>query len=126
MSRDREDVVRWAREQASRRTRGWRGYCLKFSRMAAGAPGLGGSAMDAWRRAKRRHTTGTPPRGTFVFWSGGKHGHVVVSSGDGDCYGTDLVVRDQVRWHRISEVSRRWGYKYLGWTEDINGVTPDR
>jgi len=39
MPRTPEQVAGWAKNQKDRRTNGWRGYCLKFSRMAAGAPG---------------------------------------------------------------------------------------
>jgi hypothetical protein len=124
MTRDREQVVAWARGQANRRTTGWAGMCLKFARMAAGASGGVKNARMAWGRARYTHTSWPPPRGTFVFWRGGKHGHVSVSSGDGDHYTTDLPVRGQVRWGQIRDVADHWGYEYLGWSEDINGVTP--
>lgn len=124
MTRTREQVVTWARVQSQRKTTGWRGMCLKFSRMAGGAAGGVRNANEAWARAEYRHTKGTPPRGTFVFWAGGKHGHVSVSSGDGDHYTSDLPVRDQVRWGQIADVERVWGYRLRGWTEDINGVRP--
>lgn len=119
-------MVSWARAQARRQTTGWGGLCLKFSRMAAGAPGGVRNARTAWARARYRHTSWPPPRGTFCFWEGGKHGHVSVSSGDGDHYTSDLPVRGQIRWGQIEDVARIWGYRYLGWSEDINGVTPQR
>jgi hypothetical protein len=124
MTRTREQVVTWARVQSRRRTTGWRGLCLKFSRMAAGAAGGVRNADLAWARAEFKHTTGTPPRGTFVYWRGGRHGHVAVSAGDGDCYSSDYPVRDRIGWCRIDAIGRAWGYQLRGWSEDINGVRP--
>lgn len=124
MARTPEQVAAWAKNQKDRRTNGWRGYCLKFSRMAAGAPGGTYDAVTAWKQAKYRHSKGTPPRGSFVFWSGGGkgHGHIAVSAGDGDVYSTDLQTSDYVGRVPISLVRDRWGLKYLGWTEDVNKV----
>ncbi len=124
MPRTPEQVAGWAKNQKDRRTNGWRGYCLKFSRMAAGAPGGTYDAVTAWKQAKYRHSTGTPPRGSFVFWSGGRsgHGHIAVSAGGGDVYSTDLHTSDYVGRVPISLVHQRWGLKYLGWTEDVNRV----
>jgi hypothetical protein len=122
MAKTGSQVAAWAKSQADRRTGGWVGLCLKFSRMAAGAPGGTYDAHTGWRNAKYKHTKGTPPRGAIVWWHGGKHGHVAVSAGDGYCYSTDVVVRGQVRRCKISLIRQRWGQTYVGWSEDVNGV----
>jgi hypothetical protein len=122
MARTASQVAAWAKSHADRRTGGWVGLCLKFSRMAAGAPGGVYDAHTGWARARYRHTKGTPPRGAIVWWHGGKHGHVAVSAGNGYVYSTDVVVHGQVRRCKISLIRQRWGQRYMGWSEDVNGV----
>lgn len=124
MAKTRAQVANWAKDQKDRKTRGWTGLCLKFCRMAAGAPGGVYNAKTAWRNAKYKHKTGTPPRGTFVYWGGGKHGHIAVSAGDGYCYSNDIVERGRIHRVRISMITRSWGKPYYGWSEDVNGVRP--
>lgn len=98
---------------------------MKFARLACGITTGANSAIDAWEAAERKHWHATPPRGVPVFWAGGSHGygHVAISSGDWDCYSTDVVVADQVRWCVMPLIRLRWGLRYLGWTEDLNGVS---
>lgn len=98
---------------------------MKFARLACGITTGANSAIDAWEAAERKHWHATPPRGVPVFWAGGSHGygHVAISSGDWDCYSTDVVVADQVRWCVMPLIRWRWGLRYLGWTEDLNGVS---
>lgn len=101
------------------------GYCLKFSRSCAGALGGVLNATTAWRNAKHRHTAGTPPRGSFVFWEGGTngHGHVSVSAGGGDVWTTDFKRFGKVDRVSIKAITTKWrNLRYVGWSEDINGV----
>lgn len=125
MAKSAAQVAAWAKGQKDRNTRGWLGLCQKFCRMAAGAPGSPPGASDAitaWHRAKYRHTKGTPPRGSFVFWSGHAHGHVAISAGDGWIYSNDIVQNGHIDRVKLTRVREKWGLHYLGWTEDNNGV----
>jgi hypothetical protein len=104
----------------------WKGYCLKFVRRCAGAPPLGHDAAWAWTQARVRHPGDpNPPAGAPVFWEGGSHGHghVVVSLGDGSCMSSDYKRVGHVDQVVIADITAGWGLQYLGWTEDINGVT---
>jgi hypothetical protein len=104
----------------------WKGYCLKFVRSCAGAPGLGHDATWAWTQAKVQHPGELhPPAGAPVFWGGGSHGHghVVVSLGDGSCLSSDYLRVGHVDQVVIADITAGWGLTYLGWTEDINGVS---
>jgi hypothetical protein len=96
--------------------------CLKFARLAAGARGGTPNAKAAWRKARFRHTRGTPPAGSFVFWGGGSHGHVAVSIGGGHIWSTDIRRRGRVDRVTISQLNSKWHLPYLGWSEDVNGV----
>lgn len=101
------------------------GYCLRFARTCAGAPGGTHNAVTAWQNAKHRHASAAPPRGSFVFWSGGGrgHGHVAVSDGQGYCWSTDISRPGRVDRFPIAAIVVKWpNLKLLGWAEDINGV----
>jgi hypothetical protein len=98
------------------------GYCLKFSRSCAGADGGVYDAITAWRNAKHKHTVGTPPRGSFVFWEGSNNGHVAISAGAGDVWTTDFKRFGKVDRVSIKAISTKWRLRYAGWSEDINGI----
>lgn len=101
------------------------GYCLKFARSCAGAPANTYDAATAWRQATHRHTTGTPPLGAMVFWTGGSrgHGHIAVSDGGGYVWSTDIIRPGRVDRVSIARLGATWGnLTYVGWTEDVNGV----
>jgi len=111
------DVVAWSRDQDAKNATGWAGMCLSFSRQAAGAPGGVHDAYDAWNNARYKHTAGTPPAGSFAFWSGGSqgYGHVVVSAGGGNCYSTDYPIHDQANYTSIARINAAWGnLRYVG------------
>ncbi len=124
MTRTRREVVDAARYY-ERTGYYWNvGMCLKFSRTCAGAPGGVYDANAAWANAKYRHTSGVAPAGTFVHWSGGAHGHVAVSVGNGACISTDVLRQGRVDEVPISRITLGWNYPLRGWSEDINGVRP--
>jgi hypothetical protein len=100
----------------------WRGLCLSFVRQAFGARGGQYDAKSAWHQAKHRHSHGTPPKGAAVFWLGHTHGHIAISVGGGKCLSTDIRRRGKADIVPISEIHRRWGLTYVGWSEDVNGV----
>lgn len=109
-----------AEEQSA--SRDWTGWCLKFVRIMLGVAASHPSAIKAWDGAKFKHTTGTPPKGVPIFWRIGEFGHVALSDGNGYCYSTDILRRGKVDRVPIARIASRWGAKYLGWTEDLNGV----
>lgn len=101
--------------------------CLKNVRtwlqVQAGAP----TAIAAWRAvpSDKRHNWYTPPAGVPVFWSGGSHGagHVALSLGGGEVRSTDIRGRGTVATVSIDTIAKVWGLTYLGWAENLNGVT---
>ncbi len=109
--------------------------CLMRVRGLYGAPAIGdfdgdgaADAEDGWKATKKRHT-GTAvtniPAGVPLWWGGGTadHGHVAVSAGGGQCWSTDIKRTGRFDKVAITEINRKWGLPFLGWTEDINGVT---
>ena len=100
------------------------GMCQKYVRGPCWEVGsLYGSAIDAWNGARHKHPGDrTPPMGAPVYYRGGSYGHAVICVGDGRIRSTDCTSRAQVNDAALSWPETAWGYEYLGWTEDINGV----
>lgn len=97
------------------------GFCARWVQICFAGPWIGTSAIDAWRRARMKRYTWPPPAGVPVYWSGGRYGHVAISTGGGRCRSTDWPSRGRVSETYISSLSRSWGYRYLGWSADVNG-----
>ena len=59
-----------------------------------------------------------------MFWTGGSHraGHVAMSLGHGRIISTDLPYTGHVTRTSLSAPGAHWGLRYLGWTEDLEGV----
>jgi hypothetical protein len=112
-----------AAAESAHRSRDWFGFCLMFVRTCLGIPKFYDEAEDAWAGALHKHTTGTPPAGSAIFYAGGQHGHVTLSAGGGMCWSTDLLRRGQVDKVPVNAPVAKWGYRYLGWTEDLNGYS---
>ena len=102
------------------------GYCHKYVRdQCWRVPSLYASAIEAWNGARYKHPGDrTPPLGAPMFYRGGQYGHAVINVADNtssmrstDCTSTGRVSTVDIGW-----VESHWGYVYLGWTEDINGV----
>jgi hypothetical protein len=120
----REEVADQARD-FSRSNFNWGpGHCLMACRTCAGAPGGVLDANAAWAAARFKHTEGVAPRGTFVHWSVGDHGHIAVSDGLGRCWSTDVERRGMFDLVQISEITLGWNARLRGWAEDVNGVHP--
>ena len=105
------------------------GMCLQYVRTWLEIPAGNPSAIAAWNAAKRKHVNGrdkdaqSPPRGAPVFWGGGKYGHIALAVNNDLGRSTDTTRAGQVstqngNWWRVN-----WNKPYLGWTEDLNGVT---
>lgn len=103
------------------------GMCLKYVRTWLEIPSVAADAIGAWNAAKHKHPGDKhPPKGAPVFWKSGPggsgHGHIALTRSS-DMRTTDKpssgkVGNDDGTWPRI-----HWGQTYLGWTEDLNGVT---
>jgi hypothetical protein len=115
-------AVTRAANEARSPSRDWTGYCLMWVRTMLGIPVKYPSAIKAWEGAADKHTSGNPPEGVPVFWRGGNFGHVALSAGGGKVYSTDIRRRGKVDLVPITEIRDRWGYTYLGWATDLNGV----
>ena len=115
----------WCAGQVNHPTRDWFTYCLIFSRSAFGVGAQYPDATSAWTHAAYKHgVTGTPPLAVPIWWTGGSsgHGHVAVSTGDGNCYSSDIVTHGKISLVPITRIVRQWGLTYKGWSEDINGA----
>jgi len=124
MRTGRQAVAQMRRWHENQR-RGVRGYCLKTVREAYKLPARYPSAIVAWRNtpAKFKHKDfRKAPIGACHYYEGGRFGHIVIQSGiKNRVYGTDLPVSDRVGLHHRRMPVNRWKYKYLGWTNWLNG-----
>jgi len=109
------------------------GWCLFFVQEVYGVPHLYRSAFDAYKATKFKHTTALPNYSVpvwFEHWGTygtpptyGNWGHVVAYvpgkgflSAPGTGYGQ--------QWFKsILEIEKYFNAKYVGWSEDISGVT---
>jgi hypothetical protein len=102
------------------------GMCQKFVRDACWkAPSLYGSAIDAWNGSTQKHKGDRDaPEGAPMYYSGGNYGHAVCGQDANSrrMRSTDSPSAGKVSDQDISWVEQHWGYTYLGWTGDINGV----
>ncbi|NUR07699.1 MAG: hypothetical protein HOQ45_11910 [Nocardioidaceae bacterium] len=109
------------------------GGCYKWTRTQFGSPAVGdydgdhdADAVDGWKATRRKHPGDrNPPRGVPVFWSGGSngYGHAAVSLGGGKIRSTDAGGRGKVATVDLAWPERAWGLTYLGWSDDLAGVT---
>lgn len=115
------------------------GLCLKNARIKFDAPSLavvdpkkypdGGTAAEAFAYEAAKNPDPThgwynPPAGVPVFWSGGSAGagHVAISDGKGNVWSTDIERSGKWDLVPVADIHARWGLKYLGWSERLNGV----
>jgi hypothetical protein len=104
---------------------GWSGMCQKYVRDPCWRVGsLYGSAIDAWNGSTKKHSGDrTPPVGAPCYYRGGNYGHAVISTGNGKVMrSTDCTYTGDISEVEIGWVESHWGYTYLGWTGDLNGV----
>jgi hypothetical protein len=100
------------------------GMCLKYVRTWLGIGSREASAIDAWNAAKVKHPNDQkPPRGAPVFWKGGQYGHIALAIDNDNGRSTDTTSSGKVGTQNGNWWKNNWGYQYLGWTEDVNGVT---
>jgi hypothetical protein len=98
------------------------GMCLMWARQMARIPPKYPNATVAARNAPRK--MGTPPAGTFVYWTGGSRGfgHIAISAGGGYVFSTDYPKRNRVGRAKITAITRGWRQKYVGWSDECNEV----
>lgn len=113
----------WARGMVG--TKGYGGLCLKFTRLAYPAGSKYGHARLAWQRSKHRHATSSTaqmPVGVPIWLDrpGSTYGHVAVYVGGGQM----VTTRSSTNRIHLDSVAlwKSWGWRVLGWSEDINGV----
>lgn len=99
------------------------GYCLQWVRIDWEVNSLYASAIDAWNGARKKHPGDrNPPKGAPLFYRGGNYGHIVIAKESG-MRSTDCPSATHVNDAALSWPETAWGDSYLGWTEDLNGVT---
>jgi hypothetical protein len=100
------------------------GMCQKYVRSQCWqAPSLYGSAIEAWNGSTQKHPGDrNPPLGAPCYYRGGNYGHAVIFVGSGDMRSTDCQTAYAVSDDDLGWPERAWGYDYLGWTGDINGI----
>lgn len=103
------------------------GLCLQRVRMCFEVDALYPDASAGWRGAKIKHPTTDPmaaPRGAVLWWTGGSsgHGHVAIATGEGKCWSTDILRPGYFDFVDIDLIRQKWGLRFEGWSEDINGV----
>lgn len=114
-----DQMRRWHRTKKT----GVKGMCLKYCRMAYGIPPKYPSAIKAWNGAKRKFTNPhLAPIGAAHFWEVGQFGHIAIQSRNhGKVWSTDAPHTDRIGEVNIAWFEKRWGAKYLGWTNEVNG-----
>lgn len=127
MPRTPEQALAAAKREHDHPTRSWVGWCLVFVRTMYGIGAKHPSAAAAWNASKRKHRTTSSrdiPRGVPVWWTGGSggFGHVAISTGSGRCWSTDYARRGKVDHVKIDDITRGWGLRLVGWTDDVNDV----
>lgn len=103
------------------------GYCLQFVRQCFDVGSYYASAIDAWNGAKVKHPgdRNPPPAVPLYFKSPSVYDHVVFGGGPP---ANDIVTtfNADIRHYggdAIAGIERDFDAQYLGWAEDINGVT---
>jgi hypothetical protein len=72
--------------------------------------------------ARHRHAwSNNPPKGAVVYWRVGAHGHVALSNGEGEIWGSDLPNQGLVGKTSIHTPRAKWGATPVGWSSWLNG-----
>jgi hypothetical protein len=113
------EVLAYAERLAQSGTNDYVNLCQRFVREAFGSSGGASTASEAWSNTPIKHTKGTPPPGTAVYWGGGA-GHAAISAGNGWVYTTDWSAPGRISLARIDDITNKWGKPLLGWTTQTN------
>lgn len=128
MIRNRKEAV----EAALKTTRNVPNTCQLVTRGWFNAPSAGdfdgdgaADAEDGWKKepASARHSDRNPPAGVPVSYLGGSNdnGHRAISLGNGKIRSTDAGGSGVVATVSLDWPEKKWGLKYVGWSETING-----
>ncbi len=119
-------AIEWARGQVKDRVAIYHGLCLMFVRLCFNVGPTFPDAITAWEQAATRHPCkpDAARRGHAGFFRGGDHGHVVLCLGNGRCISTDVRKPGQASVCMIEDIEQAWGYRFLGFTSDLNGERP--
>ena len=114
-----EQMKAWAAGKKS----GVKGMCLKTCRLAYDIPAKYPSAIEAWKATKSKQTDpALAPIGAAHFWEIGKFGHIAIQAGEsGKVWSTDSPKTDLIGKVELGWFAQKWGAKYLGWTDSVNG-----
>ncbi|MGC7098009.1 hypothetical protein ACPZ19_25345 [Amycolatopsis lurida] len=100
-------AINWFRNRNG--STAYQGYCERAVRLAWNRRTHHASAIAHWRSSDgARRTTGTPPRGAFVFWNISQYGHVGLADGSGGVWATSVN-------GRIGHARQSYFANYLGW-----------
>ena len=101
------------------------GTCLKWCREKAGIPALYSTAAIAAEHATDIHRDLGVPRGGFAFWTGGSSGagHIAIGLGQGIVRSTDAGGPGRVANKPVEWFATNWHLTYVGWADNVNGVT---
>lgn len=113
-------AVRWARAEVRGRAR-WSNWCLAFVGTAYGWRATGVNyAIDHYSvvpKSMRYAGDRNPVPGALLFWrTGARPGHVAIYLGNGMIASNDIRRRGHIDVVPASEIERRWGARYVGWT----------
>jgi uncharacterized protein YraI len=113
-------AVTWAKAHLSTAYHaGYYGMCDHLVALAYGRSASGHVDANAhWTATplRYRHSSRAVPAGGLAFFSGGAHGHVAISTGDGRLISNDIHGKGTYTYTTISEIENRWGDRYRGWT----------
>lgn len=126
MTRSREEAVAWGKRQINNPSQNWRRQCLSFVRQSFGVERRIPNAGMSWDQSQFKHRVASGmniPRGVPVHWeTSDVADHIALSIGNGLCLSTDARRSGHIDIVSIDALTRRWGMRLHGWTEDINGV----
>lgn len=98
------------------------GKCLWTVQEWYQAPHEFPSAIAQWEGAREKHAGDrNPPVGVPVYYSGGKSGHIALSTGHG-IRSTDALTPGHVAEVDLDWPLREWGHQYVGWSADLGGL----
>ncbi|MCB0877578.1 MAG: C40 family peptidase [Thermoleophilia bacterium] len=125
-----EQMVARVKREVANPSRSWDRLCLGFVARAYGWKASGTeTAIKQWQimpDSMKHRGDSNPPPGALVFWDtgAGRAGHVAVYLGDGKIASNDIRRSGKIDIVPLSEISKKWGAKYLGWTPPYfeNGV----
>lgn len=117
---------------ANYNTQDWAGYCLRFTQSVFGAPVKYPTAWVAWMNQTGKHENRSMPNVDVPIWfeSWGTYNGITQNWGHASVYqaSTGRVFSSPGsgygnKWFAsIAEAERQWGMRYVGWSENLNGM----